>query len=292
MNSINLKAYAKVNLALDIIGKRPDGYHDVSMIMQTIALHDKIKITINNENKINIKTNLYYLPSNSNNIVYKATELFFSQLNLKSGVNIDILKQIPVSAGLGGGSADAAATFIGLNKLFRQNLSTSELMALGVKIGADVPFCILKGTALSEGIGEILSPLNPMPDGYFVIVKPPISVSTKEVYENLNLHTNYTRPDIDLIIQHINNNNITRLASSMANILESVTESKHQIIKEIKEELLRHNALGSIMSGSGPSVFGVFENEQGAKNAFLKLKEKYHNFEIFISKPYFNKPLT
>ncbi|HHT96793.1 MAG TPA: 4-(cytidine 5'-diphospho)-2-C-methyl-D-erythritol kinase [Clostridiales bacterium] len=286
MDYINVNAYAKINIGLDVLRKRPDGYHDVSMIMQTIDMYDKININKNNKSTINIKTNLFFLPNDSRNIVYKAAELFFNELDISGGININIKKNIPVSAGLAGGSADAAATLLGLNHLYKCNLSASDLMELGVKIGADVPYCILKGTALSEGIGEKLTPLKPFPDCYIVLVKPPISVSTKYVYGNLVLNDKTNHPNIKMIIEAINNNDLCAISNHMDNILENVTIKRYPVIQQIKEKLLKQNAIASIMSGSGPSVYGVFDNYDLALNSYNTLKSSLKHMDVFLSKPY------
>lgn len=288
MDYININAYAKINIGLDVLRKRLDGYHDVSMIMQTIDLYDQININKNDEYTINIKSNLSFLPNDSRNIVFKATELFFKELGINSGVDIKIKKSIPVSAGLAGGSADAAATLLALNNLYSCNLSNSDLMELGVRIGADVPYCILKGTALSEGIGEKLTQLKPFPDCYLVVVKPPISVSTKYVYDNLVLNDNTIHPDINALIAAINNGDLYTIANHMDNILENVTIKKYPIIQQIKDKLLRQNAVTSIMSGSGPSVYGIFDDYTLALNSYKMLRKTLQHMDIFISKPYWS----
>jgi 4-diphosphocytidyl-2-C-methyl-D-erythritol kinase len=267
MNSVTVKAYAKINLGLDVLRKRPDGYHDVSMIMQTVNLHDTINIKKTSFQSITIETNLYYLPTDRRNLVYKAVELFNMVHPIRSGLNIFINKRIPVAAGLAGGSADAAATLKGLNKLCQTNLSMDELMKLGVKLGADVPYCLLMGTALSEGIGEILTPLAPMPDCSILLVKPDVSVSTKHVYENLVLNEKSKHPDIPGMLDALKENNLYKLTPLMDNILESVTIKAHPVIKDIKEMMRAKGALTSLMSGSGPTVFGIFDDPHKAEKA-------------------------
>ncbi|NLO10327.1 MAG: 4-(cytidine 5'-diphospho)-2-C-methyl-D-erythritol kinase [Clostridiales bacterium] len=286
MNSITVKAYAKINLALDVIRKRPDGYHDVSMIMQTIGLHDTINIKKTNFQSVTIRSNLYYLPRDRRNLVYKAVELFHQNYPLRKGLNIFINKRIPVAAGLAGGSADAAATLKGLNKLFQTDLSLEELMKLGIKLGADVPYCLLMGTALSEGIGEILSPLEPMPDCSILLVKPDISISTKHVYEKLRINEDIKHPDIIAMLNAIKENNIYKLTPLMDNILESVTIKEYPIIEEIKERMKDKEALTALMSGSGPTVFGIFDNQHKAEKAYRYFKSSSYGKQVILTKPY------
>lgn len=287
MNSITVKAYAKINLGLDVLRKRPDGYHDVSMIMQTVNLHDTINIRKTKFQSLTIQSNLYYLPTDQRNIVYKAVDLFREYYSLRSGIDIFLNKRIPVAAGLAGGSADAAATLMGLNKLFQIGLSLEQLMELGVKLGADVPYCLLMGTALSEGIGEKLSPLPPMPDCSILLVKPDISVSTKYVYENLYLNKETDHPDIPLMLEALKENNLYKLTPLMKNILESVTIKEHPIIEEIKASMKDQDALTSLMSGSGPTVFGIFDSQYKAEKAYIYFKSRSNEWQVFLTKPYF-----
>lgn len=271
MDSIKLKAMAKINLGLDVVGKRPDGYHDVRMIMQSINLYDSITITKTKTPKINIKTNLSYLPTNENNLVYKAADLLLKEFHITQGVFINLEKHIPVAAGLAGGSSDAAATLIGINKLFHLGLSKKELMKRGVALGADIPFCIMRGTALSEGIGEILTPLAPMPKCSIIIAKPDISVSTKYVYENLRLNDNTKHPNIDTLVTLLKEQDLHGISDNLGNLLEDVTTRKYSVINEIKEFLIQQGALNSLMSGSGPTVYGIFEDKDTAYKAKTKL---------------------
>lgn len=272
MNIIKLRAYAKINLGLDVVGKREDGYHEVKMIMQTINLYDQITMRKINDTNIYLKTNLHYLPVNEKNLVYKAAKLLKEEFNIEQGIDIKLDKRIPVAAGMAGGSSDAAAALVGMNKLFDLGLSKKELMERGVKLGADVPYCILRGTALSEGIGEVLTPLAPAPECYVLIAKPGISVSTKFVYGNLNLSELKEHPDIDGMIDDISNNNLYGIANKLSNVLETVTIKEYPVIETIKQEMIKRGALGSIMSGSGPTVFGLFDDKKMAKDAFYHMK--------------------
>ncbi len=285
IKSINLKAYAKINLGLDVIGKRPDGYHEVRMVMQTIKLHDKISINIINNPNIQIETNLHYLPTNENNIVYKAASLIREKNNITEGVHINIEKKIPVSAGLAGGSSDAAATLVGMNTLFDLGLSLEELMKLGVSLGADVPYCITGGTVLAEGIGEELTPLPPFPNCHILIVKPSINVSTKDVYGNLDLNTINDHPNIDGIVNGINKKDLYSSIDHFGNLLEYVTTNKYSEINQIKKSMIKHGALTSMMTGSGPTVFGIFDNKKTAEDAFYHFKVANFSHQVFLTRP-------
>jgi 4-diphosphocytidyl-2-C-methyl-D-erythritol kinase len=273
MESIELQAKAKINLSLDVIGKRPDGYHDVKMIMQTIGLHDDILLEKTGEG-IRIECNSPWVPTDSGNIAWKAAQLILSRCGIKNGVNIRIYKRIPVAAGLAGGSTDAAAVFKGLNILYSLNISEEELMGMGREIGADVPYCIKGGTMLSEGIGEILSPLERLEGVPIILVKPRIGVSTAWVYKNLQLEKVLIRPDTELLVKAIKERRIDILAGNMRNVLESVTMEKHSVIRDIKEKLVRFGAAGSMMSGSGPTVFGIFADRKSAEHAYGKLNKE------------------
>lgn len=283
MNTIMLKAYAKINLGLDVLGKREDGYHEVRMIMQTIRLYDKLNMKKLSKDEIVIKTNLVYLPTNENNLVYRAIQMIKEEFNIKQGIYVELQKHIPVAAGLAGGSSDAAAALIGMNRLFQLKLTTTDLMKRAVKLGADVPYCILGGTALSEGIGEVLTPLAPMPSAYVLIAKPPINVSTKYVYENLILNEQTNHPDIDGIMEAINSKDLRGVTSRLSNVLESVTIDRYPIIQEIKDKMIEFGAMNALMSGSGPTVFGIFEDLNLAKKAFYQLKIQGKAKQIYLT---------
>ncbi len=288
MNTITVNAYAKINLGLDVIRKRPDGYHDVCMIMQSLDLHDIITISRIPSTGIKIRTNLSYLPNDQGNLVYRAAALFLEAAQIKDGLNITLEKNIPVAAGLAGGSSDAAATLKGLNELYQTGLSMEELKSLGVKIGADVPYCIQLGTALSEGIGEVLTPLPAIPECTVLLVKPDISVSTKYVYENLRLTGTVTHPDIAGMRHALEHNDLSSLAKTMDNLLQTVTVKDYPIITDIKRKMLELGALTSLMSGSGPTVFGIYKNVELAKKAFNYFKRhKHYGKQVFLTKPYY-----
>ncbi len=289
MTEMKLKALAKINLGLDVLRRREDGYHEVRMIMQTVSLYDKIIIQKIKKPEIQVKTNLFYVPENENNLVYQAAKLLMDEFCLKSGVHIDLQKFIPVAAGMAGGSSDAAAVLYGMNQMFHLNLSKRELMKRGVKIGADVPYCIMRGTALAEGIGEELSPLPPMPNCKVLVAKPPVSVSTKFVYENLRLDEAAIHPDIDVLLEGLKEGNLKKIASNMGNILESVTIPNYPVISEIQNEMLRYGALNAMMSGSGPTVFGLFEDESLAEKAYSSLREGDLAKQVYLTDIYNNR---
>ena len=286
MESIRLKARAKINLGLDVLGKREDGYHEVRMIMQTIGIYDRIIINKIPEDEIRIVSNLSFLPVNENNLIYKAAKLFKDKYNFAGGVEVNLNKFIPVAAGMAGGSTDAASTLFGINKLFDLGLSTKTMMELGVGIGADVPYCVMRGTALAEGIGEKLTRLKSVPHMWIVIAKPSINVSTKLVYENLDLGGVSTHPDIDGIISAINEQNIEQIALRMGNVLETVTIPLYPVIQDIKNDMITHGAYNAMMSGSGPTVFGIFPDEQTALNCQVYLKEKGDARTVYITETF------
>ena len=273
MDEISLKALAKINLGLDVLGKREDGYHEVRMVMQTIHLYDRVEIKKTRSPHIHVETNLYYLPVNEDNLVYRAAKLMKDEFQIKEGVRIVLQKFIPVAAGLAGGSSDAAAVLVGMNRIFNLGLKQNKLMELGLKIGADVPFCIMRGTALAEGIGEKLTALPPMPKCPVLIAKPAISVSTKAVYEGLKLYDGMENPDIDGVMEGIQQKDLKGVASHMGNILETVTIPMYPVIEDIKKLMLENGALNAMMSGSGPTVFGLFPNEKEIRRAYEALKQ-------------------
>ncbi len=273
MKSLVIKAPAKINLSLDVINRRPDGYHDVKMVMQTISLHDRLILDTIDDPAIIITCNCRWVPTDATNVAYKAAALFRDEFNIKAGVKINIDKRIPVAAGLAGGSTDAAAVLKGMRTIFCPGIPDSELMSIGKRVGADVPYCIKGGTMLATGIGEILMPLPALPPVYVVLVKPRVGVSTAWVYKNLKLDSLTEHPDTTLIIEAIENKNISALAANMKNVLETVTIQKHSVIKKIKDTLIRLGAVGSMMSGSGPTVFGIFTEHSVAEQAYSAVKE-------------------
>ena len=287
-NDISLKALAKINLGLDVVRRREDGYHEVRMIMQTIHLYDRLDIKRTKESGIQIQTNLSFLPVNENNLIYKAAKLLMDEFSITDGVSVKLDKRIPVAAGMAGGSTDAAAMLIGVNRLFSLGLTKRQLMERGVQIGADVPYCIMRGTALAEGIGEALSPLPPMVKCPVLIAKPSISVSTKFVYQNLKLDDTTIHPDIDRLIDDIKAKNLHDIAAHMGNVLETVTIPNYPVIDEIKKHMLSNGAVGAMMSGSGPTVFGLFDDEDTAKKAYKAMRSSHLARQVYLTSVYNN----
>ena len=283
MDRLELKALGKINLGLDVLGRRENGYHDVRMVMQTVYLYDRIIMKKSKTPGIRLETNLYYLPVNENNLAYQAAQMLMDEFHMEEGVSIQLDKHIPVAAGMAGGSSNAAAVLFGMNRMFSLGLSQKELMERGVKLGADVPYCIMRGTVLAEGIGEILTPLSPMPKCYVLIAKPAISVSTKMVYEKLDALEITEHPDIDGILNGLARKNIHKVAECMGNVLEQVTIPVYPVIEQIKNVMKEGGAMNAMMSGSGPTVFGLFEDRQSAKRAAQKIKEQKLAKQVYVT---------
>lgn len=272
MKSISLDAHAKINLSLDILGKLPNGYHSVKMIMQTIPLCDTVKIEVSSGCGIEIFCDTEGVPTDHRNSAYKGAELFLEKTNIFSKVLITLNKKIPAAAGMAGGSTDAAAVLKGLNQIFDYPLSDEEILSLCLKIGADVPFCYLGGCAISEGIGEILTPITPLKNAHIVIAKPQFEVSTAWVYQNFKMENVSRHPDTDAVISAIEKGDLISLADSTANVLETVTEKEYPIITEYKNILKNMGAKLSMMSGSGPTVFGIFDDLKLAESAYKEMQ--------------------
>lgn len=285
---MRLQAFAKINLGLDVLGKREDGYHEVRMIMQTIRMYDQLDMRKSVEPGIHLTTNKKYIPVDENNLVWRAAKLMMDTCGIMEGVSIHLHKVIPVAAGMAGGSSDAAATLVGMNRLFHCGLSKEKLMELGVQIGADVPYCVLRGTALAEGIGEKLTVLPPMPDCWILIGKPGISVSTKYVYTTLDLNTNTVHPDIDGMKKALKDGNLYGITERMGNVLQDVTIPAYPEVERIKEQMKTLGAVNAMMSGSGPTVFGIFDNEEKAQEACQKLRESGSCQQVFLTVPFNN----
>lgn len=274
MDKVNERAYGKINLSLDVLGRRANGYHDVSMVMQTVDLYDVITLRkLSDRDEIILTTDVDNIPLDEGNIVYKAIKLIKEEYGIDIGVSADIKKHLPVAAGMGGGSADAAATLRGMNTLFGLGIKSERLEELGVRLGADVPFLIKGGIALAEGIGEKLTALPAFPECSLVIVKPNVSVSTKEVYEAFDSLTEVVHPDIKKLTDSLGKEDLRYIVKLLGNVLEDVTIKKHGIIDEIKKLLVENGAVFSMMTGSGPTVFGIFENEEKAVMAGDRLSE-------------------
>ncbi|MCI8532267.1 MAG: 4-(cytidine 5'-diphospho)-2-C-methyl-D-erythritol kinase [Lachnospiraceae bacterium] len=288
MDKIQLKALAKINLGLDVLRRREDGYHEVKMIMQTISLCDELELRKRKQPGIQVRTNLHYLPTNENNLVYKAAQLLMEEFQIGDGIAIQLQKRIPVAAGMAGGSSDAAAVLWGMNQMYGLGLSRKGLMERGVRLGADVPYCVLRGTALAEGIGERLRTLPPMPKCYILLAKPGISVSTRFVYENL--HANDLKPeqhpDVDAMIEAMKEKDLGLLTARMGNVLELVTVPAHPVIEEIKKYMLEAGALGAMMSGSGPTVFGIFDTQAKARKAYHAMRAGRLAKQLYLTVPY------
>lgn len=270
---MRLRALAKINLGLDILRKREDGYHEVRMIMQTIQMYDVLNMKKVKKPGISLSVNYPYIPSDERNLVYKAAKLLMDEFQVKEGVDICLEKFIPVAAGMAGGSSDAAAAMVGINQLFKLGLSERELMDRAVNIGADVPYCIMRGTALAEGIGEKLTRIAQIPDCFVLIGKPGISVSTKMAYESLQLDKISSHPDIDGMIRDIENGELLTMTEKMGNVFEPGIIEKYPVIGEIKDLMEDNGALKAMMSGSGPTVFGIFDDREKMEAAAAVLRE-------------------
>lgn len=283
MNEYQLKAYAKINLGLDVVRRLENGYHEVKMVMQTVGIYDELTLK-RRESGIVVTTDSGELPTNEDNLIYKAAKLMTERYGIKAGVSIHLQKNIPIAAGMAGGSTDAAATMKGMNELFDLGCTKQELMELGVQIGADVPYCVMGGTALAEGIGEKLTALTPAPDCFVLVAKPDINVSTKYVYEHLDAAGVEKHPDIDGMVKAIEEGSLQGVLDRMENVLEGVTVPAYPIIDTIKNRMKELGALNSLMSGSGPTVFGIFTEEEKARNAYEIIKSEALAKQIFVTK--------
>ena len=286
---LELKAYAKINLGLDVVRKREDGYHEVRMIMQTVNLYDRIDMDRTEDGVIKTETNLPFVPDGEGNLAWRAAKLLLDEAGIKDGVTIRIRKYIPVAAGLAGGSSDAAAVLIGVNRLFHLGLTLEELQERGVKLGADIPYCLLRGTALAEGIGDVLTPLSKAPDCSVVIAKPKIHVSTAFVYGNLKANELSYHPDIDGQVEAIRDGDFYAMAEKMGNVLETVTIPAYPVIEEIKDCMKNCGAVNAMMSGSGPTVFGLFDDREKAKQAYVRLRNGSIAREVYLTKFFHNR---
>lgn len=284
MNEYRIRAYAKINLGLDVIRRLPNGYHEVKMIMQSIGLCDELTLEKTPEG-ITLTTDHPELSCGEDNLVYRAAKLMFDTYRIPGGVHIHLQKTIPIAAGMAGGSTDAAAAMKGINRLFDLEIPMPRLMELGMSIGADVPYCILGGTALAEGMGEKLTPLTPAPDFYILVIKPHISVSTKYVYEHLDLAKIQRHPDIDGMVRSIESSSLQGILDRMGNVLETVTVPAFPVIDTLKRRIRELGAINSLMSGSGPTVFGIFLSEQAAEFACEQLKSENPSIQVFLTTP-------
>ena len=285
MDKLALKAYGKINLGLDVLRKRPDGYHDLKMIMQMVDVYDDIVITkTDRKDEIVVATDKFVLENEKGNLAYMAVKLLFDEFNIHQGIEIKINKRIPIAGGMAGGCSDCATTLMGINKMFDLKLSKEDLMKRGVKLGADVPYCVLGKTAIAEGIGEILTPLPTPPSCYVIIAKPPVSVSTAFVYGNIRPDEITKRPNIDGMAEAIKNGDLYKMSSLLYNVMEDVTVPEYPIIADIKKMMIENGALNSIMSGSGPTVFGIYDNLEKAENTMKLLKKSNLTEQLYLTK--------
>lgn len=284
MDKLQLKAYGKINLGLDVIRKRPDGYHDLDMIMQMVDVYDDVIIEKKAGEEIVVKADAAVLSNGKDNLAYMAVKMLFDEFGIKSGVEITIHKRIPIAGGMAGGSSDCATTLIGINEMFNLGLSKQQLMERGVKLGADVPYCVLGGTAIARGIGEVLTPLPTPPQCHVIIAKPPISVSTAYVYGHIRPDEITKRPDIEQMTLAIKEQDLNKLSDLLYNVMEEVTVSEYPVIEKLKSIMLENGALNSIMSGSGPTVFGLFDDREKAQAAMKALDSKELTEQLYLTK--------
>lgn len=288
-NYFSIKAYAKVNLALDVLRKRPDGYHDVKMIMQNLDIYDELEFEViardTEDIKITLTVNKEGIPTDDRNLVYKAIAVLFEAFNIKSHIAVNLIKNIPAEAGMAGGSTDCAAALKAVNVLYDLGLTTDELMTYGVKLGADVPYCILGRTAISEGIGEVLTLIKSLPPVHVLVAKPPVNVSTKEIYTNLKANELESHPDVDGMVEALESQNLSAIAERMENVLETVTVNMHPEIEELKNLMKDQGALNAIMSGSGPTVFGLFDDKDKVWETAMMISDQELAPEVFITRP-------
>ncbi len=277
------RAYAKINIGLDVLRRRADGYHEVKMIMQTVDIYDELVLERRKEPGIELRMDNSELPSGGDNLICRAADLLFREKKITGGVNISLTKRIPIAAGMAGGSADAAAALRGVNELFDLGYSLTELQALGVGLGADIPYCLAGGTMLSEGIGEILTPLPAPPAAHLVIAKPDINVSTAFVYGNLHADSLAWHPDIDGMIAALQKGDLDGITGRLGNVLETVTVKAHPVIEQIKELLRKQGAENALMSGSGPTVFGIFKEKETAARAAEAVERGRLAKQIFVT---------
>ncbi|MBO4266121.1 MAG: 4-(cytidine 5'-diphospho)-2-C-methyl-D-erythritol kinase [Lachnospiraceae bacterium] len=279
---MKIRSYAKINIGLDVIRRLENGYHEVRMIMQSLGLCDKLIIEKTDDPGIVINVNDASLPVNEDNLIYKAAKLLIDEFDLPGGLDVELIKNIPIAAGLAGGSGNAAAVMKAVNSLYDLGLSVEDLMKRSVKIGADVPFCIMGGCAISEGIGEVLTPIPSIPKCSILLAKPSVSVSTAYVYNNLKLDE-VDHPDIDAIIAGIKAGDIKGITDNMGNVLETVTGRQYPVIGRIEQIMKECGALGAMMSGSGPTVFGIFNTAEAAAGARDELAKSDPDLKLFVT---------
>lgn len=283
VDEIKLKSRAKINLTLDVLGKREDGYHDVCMVMQTVALYDGVYIKRIKKPVIKLKSNISWLACDERNIAYRAAQLMIEEFGIEGGIFIELDKRIPIAAGLAGGSGNCAATLMGINKICGLGLSTEKLMELGLRLGSDVPYCIMGGTAVAQGLGERLTPAAPCPDMSILLAKPGFGVSSAEAYKYLELDKINVHPDTDGMLKCIENSDVSGIAAKLCNVLETSVIPRYPAVEDIKKAMLESGALGALMSGSGPTVFGIFESRRHAMNAADAIKRSMGIKQVFVT---------
>lgn len=282
MRKITEKAYAKINISLDITGKREDGYHEMLMVMQTVTLSDDVTVELTDGEKSFAQCSLRFIPNDERNLAVKAANVFFTKLGKRGAARITLDKNIPVGAGMAGGSSDAAAVLRALNALYEKPFNRAELEAIASEVGSDVAFCVSGGTALASGRGDVLAPLSPLPDCYIVICKPEFSISTPELFKKIDSIKLHCHPDTAGILEALDEKNLRNLSRRMYNVFEDVPDRRLSTVAEIKSQLIDHGALGAVMTGTGSAVFGIFDNLTSAENAADSLRETYRY--CYISK--------
>lgn len=287
MDKIELKAYGKINIGLDVIRKGEDGYHDLDMIMQTVGVYDDVIISREDGTQtyeIEVSTDADVLPNDKGNLAFMAAKVLMEAYDIKAKVKIHINKRIPIAGGMAGGSADCAAVLRGVNQLFQLGLTDEQLQEYGVKLGADVPYCIVGGTKRAQGIGEILTDLPTPPKCYVIIAKPDAFVSTKFVYSHIRPAQIENHPDIDGIIESIKAGDLYGMCEKIANVMEDVTIPEYPIIQKVKDILKSNGAVNALMSGSGPTVFGIYDDEEKAKQSMDALSGKEFVSQLYLTK--------
>lgn len=287
MDKIELKAYGKINIGLDVIRKREDGYHDLDMIMQTVGVYDDVIISRKDGTQtyeIEVSTDADVLPNDKGNLAFMAAKVLMEAYDIKAKVKIHINKRIPIAGGMAGGSADCAAVLRGVNQLFQLGLTDEQLQEYGVKLGADVPYCIVGGIKRAQGIGEILTDLPTPPKCYVIIAKPDAFVSTKFVYSHIRPAQIENHPDIDGIIESIKAGDLYGMCEKIANVMEDVTIPEYPIIQKVKDILKSNGAVNALMSGSGPTVFGIYDDEEKAKQSMDALSGKEFVSQLYLTK--------
>lgn len=286
MDHINLKARAKINLTLDVTGVRDDGYHELKMIMQTVELYDRVYIKKIDKPHVKLKSNLEWLPTDSRNLACRAAEIIRQEYGIKEGVFIELHKSIPVAAGLAGGSSDCAAVLYGMNILFGLKIDRKRMAEIALGLGSDVPYCLMRGTALAEGRGEILTKLDACPVSWVVLAKPPMGLSTAAVYKALDGTEIEAHPDTEAVLEAIREGDLMGVAGNLSNVLEKVSIEMCPMVGQLKERLMQLGSIGSLMSGSGPTVYGLFDDRDKAGAAAERIKAEFGLRDVILTKIY------